>query len=80
MLAAQFFQAPLAIAVLIYYTITTYCFRLKHVEYKKEPKSLLMFLKTKKRKMGKENRNYKLQMVLVETCLKAKLRRSFCTA
>ena len=80
MLAAQFFQAPLAIAVLIYYTITTYCFRLKHVEYIKRAKKFSCFKKKKKRKVGKENRDYKLKMVLVETCLKVKLGRSFCTA
>lgn len=49
MLAAQFFQAPLAIAVLIYYTITTYCFRLKHVEYEKKIKKLLNLQKEKKK-------------------------------
>ena len=53
MLAAQFFQAPLAIAVLIYYTITTYCFRLKHVEYIKRPKKFSCFKEQKKKKKKK---------------------------
>ena len=62
MLAAQFFQAPLAIAVLIYYTITTYCFRLKHVEYIKRAKKFSCFKKQKKKKKKNVQRKPRLQI------------------